>query len=108
MLHPAPESAVTTLNNGASNDVSAATAADEADRHPAPEQTDDEPVERSAKLETPKPRLPKARPNTAFEAERKSATTPKAGSPEWKKERAEDERKENHLKEVIQSICRGC
>jgi hypothetical protein len=37
-----------------------------------------------------------------------SATTPKTGSPEWEKETAENERKERHLKQVIENICRGC
>ena len=39
---------------------------------------------------------------------RKSKTTPNVGSPEWKKEQAEDELKEKHLKQAIQGICRGC
>jgi hypothetical protein len=108
LLHPGPESAATTQGNTASNEVNAATAAPEADRHPAVKQTADEPVERSAKLRAPKLPLPKATSNTAFGAERKNATTPKVGSVEWKKDRADDERKERHLKEVIESICRGC
>ena len=34
---------------------------------------------------------------------------PNVGSPQkWEKERAEDERKEQHLKQVIEGICRGC
>jgi hypothetical protein len=37
-----------------------------------------------------------------------SSTTPKIGSPQWKREREEDERKEQHIKEVIEGICRGC
>lgn len=37
------------------------------------------------------------------------ADTPNVGSPQkWEKERAEDERKEQHLKQVIEGICRGC
>jgi hypothetical protein len=35
-------------------------------------------------------------------------TTPNVGSPQWKKEQAENERKEEQLKKVINSICRGC
>ena len=38
----------------------------------------------------------------------KSGTTPNVGSPEWKKEQAENERKEQRLKSIINSICRGC
>jgi len=37
-----------------------------------------------------------------------SGTTPNVGSPEWKKEQAENERKEQRLKSIINSICRGC
>ena len=39
---------------------------------------------------------------------RESKTTPNVGSPEWKKEQAEDELKEKKLKQAIQGICRGC
>ena len=39
---------------------------------------------------------------------RESKTTPNVGSPEWKKEQAEDELKEKQLKQAIQGICRGC
>ncbi len=35
-------------------------------------------------------------------------TTPNVGSPEWKKEQAENERQEQHLKQVIGGICHGC
>jgi len=35
-------------------------------------------------------------------------TTPNVGSPEWKKEQAENERQEQHLKQVIGGICKGC
>jgi hypothetical protein len=35
-------------------------------------------------------------------------TTPNVGSAQWKKEEAENERKEKHLKDVINGICRGC
>jgi hypothetical protein len=37
-----------------------------------------------------------------------SSTTPNVDSPEWKKEQADNERKEKHLKQVIEGICRGC
>jgi hypothetical protein len=37
-----------------------------------------------------------------------NSTTPNVGSPEWEKEQAENERKEQHLKQVIENICRGC
>jgi hypothetical protein len=37
-----------------------------------------------------------------------SGTTPRIGSPEWKKEQADSERKEQRLKSIINSICRGC
>jgi hypothetical protein len=37
-----------------------------------------------------------------------SGTTPNIGSPEWKKEQAENERKDQRLKSIINSICRGC
>jgi hypothetical protein len=106
-LHPAPEDVTATI--------------DEPDRPPIAE----EPAE--AKTETPKPPAPKpatasttsskrntsskstpANKNAPSDKNTMNATTPKVGSPEWKKERAEDERKEKHLKEVIEGICRGC
>ena len=34
--------------------------------------------------------------------------SPKVGSPEWEKEKAENEAKERHIKKVIANICRGC
>jgi hypothetical protein len=37
-----------------------------------------------------------------------SPTTPNVGSPEWEKEKAYNERKEQKIKQVIDSICRGC
>lgn len=38
-----------------------------------------------------------------------NATAINVGSPQkWEKERAEDERKEQRLKQVIEGICRGC
>jgi hypothetical protein len=57
----------------------------------------------AAKPSSPKPTL--VSPSTASD---KSATTPNIDSPEWKKEQAENERKERHLKQVIEGICRGC
>jgi len=35
-------------------------------------------------------------------------TTPNVGSPEWQKEQNESQRKEKHLNELIQGICRNC
>jgi hypothetical protein len=35
-------------------------------------------------------------------------TTPNVGSSEWKNELAENERQEQHLKQVIGGICHGC
>jgi PBP1b-binding outer membrane lipoprotein LpoB len=73
-----------------------------------------EPVQPSTAEETPeveKPMPPASQPAAASKTSQKStrsATTPKVGSREWKKERAEDERKEQHIKEVIEGICRGC
>ena len=38
-----------------------------------------------------------------------NSITPNVGSPQkWEKERAEDEHKEQQLKQVIEGICRGC
>ena len=37
-----------------------------------------------------------------------SPTTPSVGSPEWEKEKAYNERKEQKIKQVIEGICRGC
>jgi predicted lipid-binding transport protein (Tim44 family) len=37
-----------------------------------------------------------------------SPTTPSVGSPQWEKEKAYNERKEQKIKQVIDSICRGC
>jgi len=84
---------------------------------PAPENvstTIDEPdgpvtAEETSQAEKPKPPAPK--PATASTTSHKATvnpTTPKVGSPEWKKEQAENERKERHLKQVIEGICRGC
>ena len=35
-------------------------------------------------------------------------TTPNVGSPEWQKEERENERKDQHLKAIMQGICKGC
>jgi hypothetical protein len=37
-----------------------------------------------------------------------SSTTPKVGSSEWEAEQQQAERREQHIKQVIQGICRGC
>jgi hypothetical protein len=37
-----------------------------------------------------------------------SPTTPSVGSPEWEREKAYNERKEQKIKQVIEGICRGC
>ena len=37
-----------------------------------------------------------------------SSTTPQVGSSEWEAERQQTERREQHIKQVIQGICRGC
>jgi len=37
-----------------------------------------------------------------------SPTTPSVGSPQWEKEKAYSERQEQKMKQVIESICRGC
>ena len=37
-----------------------------------------------------------------------SSTTPKIGTSEWEAEQQESERREQHIKQVIQGICRGC
>jgi hypothetical protein len=100
-LQPAQDSVATTQENGTSQ-------ADESDRPPTAEEPANEPVEHSAKAEIPAPPLPSPKPDAASNASRANATTPKVGSAEWKKERAEDARKEKHLKEVIENICRGC
>ena len=46
--------------------------------------------------------------SSTADEERESETTPNVGSPEWKREQAENERKEEQIKKVIQGICRGC
>ena len=56
----------------------------------------------------PKPPKPAAASTTSHEDTIKP-TTPQVGSPQkWEKERAEDERKEQRLRQVIEGICRGC
>ena len=84
-----------------------------------------EDVEQAEKAKTeaekPKPAAPKpataakpAKPSKTAAASKTSqkgragSTTPTVGSPEWKKEQAEDERKEQHIKKVIEGICSGC
>jgi len=37
-----------------------------------------------------------------------SSTTPQVGSAEWEAEQQQNERREQHIKQVIQGICRGC
>jgi hypothetical protein len=37
-----------------------------------------------------------------------SPTTPQVGSSEWEAEQQQTERREQHIKQVIQGICRGC
>ena len=62
--------------------------------------------------ETKKPKPPAPKPaTTAFTTpqDTKHLTDPNVGSPQkLERERAEDERKERHLKQVIEGICRGC
>lgn len=64
------------------------------------------------KSEANKPKPPPPKPATASTTPRedtKNSTTPLVGSPQkWEQERAEDERKEHQLKQVIEGICRGC
>jgi len=36
------------------------------------------------------------------------STTPDVGSPQWEKEKRENERQEQHLKQIIDGICQGC
>src|SRR5262249_33372722 len=47
-------------------------------------------------------------PSAASGNEMLSPTTPDVGSPEWEKEKAYNERKEQKIKQVIEGICRGC
>jgi PBP1b-binding outer membrane lipoprotein LpoB len=62
--------------------------------------------------ETKKPKPPAPKPATASTTSHKDAvtmTSKNVGSPgKLERERAEDERKERQLKQVIEGICRGC
>jgi hypothetical protein len=70
------------------------------------------PMTATEKSEAKKTKSPAPKPATASTTLHKDTTnslTPMVGSPQkWEKERAEDERKEQQLKQVIQGICRGC
>jgi len=70
------------------------------------------PMTAKVKSEAQKPKSPAPRPATVSTTPHEDTTnsiTPMVGSPQkWEQERAEDERKEQHLKQVIQGICRGC
>jgi hypothetical protein len=61
-------------------------------------------------MKKPKPPAPKlATASTTAQKDTTKLTTKNVGSPEnLEKERAENERKERHLKQVIEGICRGC
>ncbi len=72
-------------------------------------------AEQATQVQVPKLPAPKPAPtstasrNNAKPAKRAAnAPTPTIGSAEWKRERAEDERKEEHIKKVIEGICSGC
>lgn len=57
--------------------------------------------------------LPRPRPADPVPAEtalppETPSQSPKVDSPQWTREQAESERKEESLKRVIQGICRGC
>jgi hypothetical protein len=62
--------------------------------------------------EVKKPEPPPPKPATTASTNPQdtiNSIAPNVGSPQkWEKERAEDERKEQHLKQVIEGICRGC
>jgi hypothetical protein len=107
-LRPAADNVATAEDNGAPAEENIATPADQADRPATAEVTAEDTAKESAALAIPNPPLPKPKPDAASVTARKSASTPKVGSADWKRERAEDARKEEHLKEVIESICRGC
>ena len=47
-----------------------------------------------------------SKPDTALGS--MNPTTPNVGSPEWKKEERENERKDQHLKAIMGGICKGC
>ncbi len=62
-------------------------------------------VKSESKKIPPKP----AAASTTRHADPISPTSLTVGSPQkWEKERAEEERKEQQLKQVIEGICRGC
>jgi type IV secretory pathway VirB10-like protein len=66
-------------------------------------------VKPEAKTPTPKPPAPKPKPvATTSDKGSMYPTTPNVGSPEWEKEQADDKRKEEHLKKLIEGICHGC
>jgi len=54
------------------------------------------------------PHTPTVAVTTAAEKAKTDAPSPQVGSPEWDKLQAENERKEQRLKQTIQNICRGC
>jgi hypothetical protein len=59
----------------------------------------------------PKPSAPKsaATASKTLHKDAINSTAADVGSPQkWEKERAENERKEQHLRQVIEGICRGC
>jgi hypothetical protein len=62
--------------------------------------------------EVKKPKPPVLKPATTASTNPQdtiNSIAPNVGSPQkWEEERAEDERKEQHLKQVIEGICRGC
>ncbi|MGA7389748.1 MAG: hypothetical protein WBW99_17715 [Pseudolabrys sp.] len=62
--------------------------------------------------EAKKPKPPAPKPATTASTNPQdtiNSIAPNVGSPQkWEKERAEDERKEQHLKQVIEGICHGC
>ena len=64
------------------------------------------------KSEAKKPKLPAPKPIAASTTPQKdtiNAIPSNVGSPQkWEEERAEDERKERQLEQVIEGICRGC
>ena len=78
---------------------------------PAGIQTSERPLTAAARPEAtaPRPRAPKpAIAATASDKSKSDAPSPTVGSPEWEKQQAENERKEQRLKQTIQNICRGC
>ena len=72
----------------------------------------DRPLTAKVISEAKKPKPPAPKPATTASTnlqDTRNSTPPNIGSPQkWEKERAEDERKEQHLKQVIEGICRGC